>query len=138
MNTSFEFFNPHTIDLDSDHPNFYRIETFDNGRVYCLQLIDKQIDMVVDSLSLEHKCSLDNIHPVWHNHKVIQSVFNRADYIDDAPQDALDMIKAQMKANNQMTVVEFLKDHNDREDRIDAAYRELAIRAGREVTLRGV
>ena len=138
MNTSFASFYPYTIDLDSDHPSFYHIETFDNGHVYRLHLVDTKINMVIDTLSLERKCSIDNVHFVWHNHKVIQSVFNRAHYSEDAPQDMLDTIQASMQANNQKTVVEFLHEHNDREDRIDEAMFNQALLAGRRISQEGV
>lgn len=138
MNTSFEFFNPYTLYLDSDHPSFYHIKTYDNGLIWRLYLVHTASDEIVDTLSLEGRCHLDNINPIWHDHKVIQSVFNRADYIDDAPQDVLDTIKAQMEANNQMTVVEFLKDHNDSWDRYDEVMFKHAIAEGQRIMAEGV
>jgi len=138
MNTSFAKFEPFTYDFTPDHPSFYHIETFDNGVSYRLDLVHTRSNDTVSMLSLEGKCFLDNIDPIWHNHKVIVANFDRDCYTQDAPQEVIDEIKQQFEARNQMTVVEFLKDHNDREDRIDEAVRKHAIRTVELVTFQGV
>lgn len=101
------FLNKHT-----DAYN-YHIRTFDDGRQYELNLVHTNSNIVVDFISLRGKCSIERIHPIWHTHKVIQNVFNRKDYVEDAPQDIMDIIKEQFEANNLMTVVEFIENHNN-------------------------
>lgn len=133
MNTSFSSFYPYTLDLDSDHTSFYHVETFDNGLVYQLCLIHTASSMIIDQLSLERKCSLENVHSIWHNHKVITARYDRNDYIDSASEEELIKIQQYFDSRNQMTVVEFLNDHNNREDSIDQALFNHAILAGQRI-----
>ena len=97
---------------NADDSHEYQIRTFDDGILYRLELVHNSGN-VADFVSLRGKCSIDRIHPIWHDKKVIQSIFNIGDYIEDAPQYILDIIKEQFEANNQMTVVEFIANHNN-------------------------
>lgn len=96
----------------TDNSYEYHIRTFDDGILYRLELVHDSGN-VVDFVSLRGKCSMERIHPIWHNHKVLQSIFNREDYVEDAPKDIMETIKKQFEANNQMTLVEFIENHNN-------------------------
>ena len=112
MKTSFAKFEPFTLDLTNDHQSFYHIEVFDNGIRWELQLVHTLSCMVYDSLNLEYRISLSSIDPIWHDHKVIRSPFNRDDWNADAPEETIEFIKARCEVMNQMSLEDFILDHN--------------------------
>jgi hypothetical protein len=106
MKTSFANLKP------NDCKDYYYIRDFDNGIRWELQLVDTLTHYVCDSLNLEYGINIDSIDPVWHNHKVIKSQFNRDDWNDDADEEALEFIKAQCRARNQTSLEDFVTEHN--------------------------
>lgn len=112
MKTSFAKFEPFTLDLTNDHPDFYHISVFDNGIRWELRLVHTLSDRVYDALNLEYRISLDSIDPIWHEHKVIQRVFNREDWNADADEESIEFIKAECNARNQTCLADFILEHN--------------------------
>jgi hypothetical protein len=110
MKTSFSSFYPYTDYLDSDHPSFYHIETFDNGIYWNLKLIHTRSGDTIDSINLEGH--IRDVHPIWYNHLVIQARFNREDYVDDITDEKVAEIKAYHDTQNTTRLEDFITHHN--------------------------
>jgi hypothetical protein len=96
----------------NDCKDYYYIRDFDNGIRWELQLVDTLTHYVCDTINLEYRVNMACIDPVWHDHKVIVSQFNRDDWNADADEEALEFIKAQCIARNQTSLEDFVLEHN--------------------------
>lgn len=111
--TTFEKLDP-LDNIFNNGANSYHIEQFDNGIRFELRLIHTNSDRCVDHLNLEWgTISLEHIDPVFYNHKVIKSRFNRSDWNEDACPHVLKTIKDRMNENNQQSLIDYVKEHNE-------------------------
>jgi len=96
----------------ADNVNNYTIETFDNGVLWQLRLVEKSTGDIVDSLNLERSIIMSGILPIWLDEKVIQSKFNRQEWSDEAPEEALQIVKDMCNQRNNSSLREFINEHN--------------------------
>jgi hypothetical protein len=110
MNTSFEHFEPFNIDLTSDSPSYYRIENYSDGHRWELRLIDIHANMTVDTINLEGH--IRDVSSIWYDHPVINYVFDRSDWNDDATEEDIAWIKEFYDARNKTRLEDFITEHN--------------------------
>jgi hypothetical protein len=123
VNTSFSHFELFNIDLTSDSPSYYRIENYSDGHRWELRLIDIHANMIVDRINLEGR--IRDVSSIWYDHPVINYVFNRGDWNDDATEEQLAWIKDFYDARNKTRLEDFITEHNSNIQDI-ALYERLA------------
>ena len=101
-----------TFYLVNDLPSFYYIFVYDDGNRWELQLRDGLSHSLCDSFNLEYRVNLSAIDEIWYTHKVIKCQFDRDDWNADASDESIENIKAGCRAQNQMSLEEFVTDHN--------------------------
>ncbi len=118
MTTTFQKLDPMDY-IFNKGASSYHIEVFDNGIRYELLLVHTSSGKTVDSHSL-HNCLMcpEFVDPCFYNHKVIKGKFDRSDWIDNACPYVLKTIEDRINANNQQSLIDFLKEHNEREERL--------------------
>ena len=113
--TTFEKLDP--LDhIFNNGANSYHIETFDNGIRYQLLLVHTRSGNIVDSHNLDN-CLMrpESVDPCFYNHKVIRSKFNKEDWNTTDPV-VLKQLEDHYKSLNQQSLIDFLKEHNEREE----------------------
>lgn len=66
--------------------------------------------MIVDRINLEGR--IRDVSSIWYNHPVINYVFNRSDWNDDATDEDIAWIKEFYDARNKTRLEDFITEHN--------------------------
>jgi hypothetical protein len=102
--------------------NSYHIEVLDNGVSYNLRLVLTKSEETADVINLDYRVDIDSIDPRWYNFPVRQiEPFNPDDWSSHNPQ-VIEGIKKHIEEQNSVRLIDFLTQHNERRERLDARW----------------
>lgn len=110
VNTSFSHFEPFTLDLTSDLPSYYSVHNYSDGHRWELRLYDIHADMIIDTIDLQGH--IRDVSPIWYDHLVLNYVFDRNDWNDDATEEEIAWVKAFYESKNKTRLEDFITEHN--------------------------
>lgn len=105
--------------------NSYHIEVLDNGVSYNLRLVCTKSDETRDVINLDYRININAVDPVWYDFPVRQvEPFNPDHWSNDNPQ-VIEGIRQHIEKQNSVRLIDYITQHNDRCDRIDAKWNQM-------------